>query len=84
MLCERLIACRVDIHEFQKGLAYALANQWNELACTTQEFEELTRDFLTRVPKKPGDPIAMVKWQQFATNAQKIADQLGSGKAGDY
>jgi hypothetical protein len=29
----------VDIHSFQKSLAYALGEQWNELAVTTEEFK---------------------------------------------
>ena len=74
----------MDIHEFQKGLAYSLGNQWNELAVTTAEFEEMTAPYLTRVPKKKGDPLPFVKWQEFSTHVQKLADQMGSGKAGDY
>jgi hypothetical protein len=36
------------------------------------------------VPKKPGDPDPFVKWQEFTTHVQALADQMGSGKAGDY
>ena len=75
---------RVPIKEVQKGLAYSLGNQWNELECTTAEFNELTGPYLTRVPKKPGDPDPFVKWQEFTTHVQALADQMGSGKAGDY
>jgi len=75
---------RVPIKEFQKGLAYSLGNQWNELECTTAEFKELTDPYLSRVPKKPGDPDPFVKWQEFTTHVQALADQMGSGKAGDY
>ena len=74
----------MDIQEFQKGLAYALGDQWNELSCTTAEFQELTAEYLTRVPTKPGEPRPMVKWQNFSTFVQGLADQMGTGKAGDY
>ena len=74
----------MEIREFQKGLAYALGERWNELECTTAEFNELTGPYLTRVPKKPGDPTPFVKWQEFSNHVQRLADKLGSGKAGDY
>ena len=74
----------VDIHEFQRSLAYALGEQWNELACTTAEFKELTDPFLTRKPQKAGDPIPFVLWQKFTTHVQSLADKVGTGKRGDY
>eukprot|EP00325_Prymnesiales_sp_UTEX-LB-985_P002331 CAMPEP_0174714130 /NCGR_PEP_ID=MMETSP1094-20130205/16720_1 /TAXON_ID=156173 /ORGANISM="Chrysochromulina brevifilum, Strain UTEX LB 985" /LENGTH=134 /DNA_ID=CAMNT_0015913421 /DNA_START=36 /DNA_END=440 /DNA_ORIENTATION=+ len=74
----------VDINTFQRSLCYALGEQWNELSCTSAEFAELTQNYLTRVPKKRGDPIPMVLWQQFTVHVQKLADQVGEGGAGNY
>ena len=74
----------MDIHEFQRSLGYSLGEQWNELACTTAEFKELTDPYLTRVPQKPGDPIPFVLWQKFTAHVQHLADKVGTGKAGDY
>ena len=46
------------------------------------------RPYLTRVPQKPGDPIANVLWQKFAVHVQALADKSGTtdgtGRAGDY
>ena len=74
----------MDIHTFQRALGYSLGNQWNELECTSAEFQELTEPYLTRRPQKTGDPIPFVLWQKFSNHVQKLADQMGTGKAGDY
>jgi hypothetical protein len=74
----------VDIKTFQSSLAYALGEQWNELECTTAEFQELTENYLTRKPVNPGDPDPFVLWQKFSCHVQSLADQMGTGKKGDY
>jgi len=74
----------IDINTFQRSLCYALGEQWNELGCTTDEFAELTRNYLTRVPKNPGEPIPCVMWQQFTTHVQSLADKVGVGGQGNY
>ena len=85
----------VDKMTFQRALAYAFGNQWNELGMTTAEFNEIIKPYLTRVGERPGaadcwttkpsgDPIPYVMWQKFANHVQKIADSMGTGKAGDY
>ena len=74
----------VEKYTFQRALAYAFGNQWNELGMTTGEFEEVIAPYETRRPQKMGDPISYVLWQKFANHVQKIADSLGTGKAGDY
>jgi hypothetical protein len=74
----------VDKQCFQRSLAYAFGNQWNELGMTTAEFDEVIAPYLTRTGDKPGDPIPYVLWQKFANHVQKIADTLGTGKPGDY
>jgi hypothetical protein len=51
---------------------------------TTAEFEEIIAPYETRKPQQMGDPISYVLWQKFANHVQKIADTLGTGKAGDY
>lgn len=40
--------------------------------------------YLSRRPTGPGEAIENVMWQKFANHVQKIADSLGTGKAGDY
>ena len=74
----------VDEQTFQRSLAYAFGNQWNELGMTTAEFKEVIEPYLTRKPSAMGDPIPYVLWQKFANHVQKIADSLGTGKKGDY
>ena len=74
----------VDKYTFQRALAYAFGNQWNELGMTTAEFEEVIQPYETRRPQQLGEPISYVLWQKFANHVQKIADSLGTGKPGDY
>ena len=88
----RILLDAYDLHnrgfvaksQFMTALASAFGRQWNELELTTAEFEECISPYLSRKPEKPGEPEAYVMWQKFANHVQKIADSMGTGKAGDY
>ena len=42
---------------------------------TSDEFEEIVKPYVTRIPNKPGEPPGFVFWQKFATDLQTLADR---------
>ena len=72
---DRRNAGLVDTETFRRALCYAFGNHWIELAMTSDEFEELVKPYLTRLPQRPGDPPGFVFWQKFATDLQTLADR---------
>ena len=74
----------VDEKTFRRALCNAFGNQWNELQLTTPEFWQCVDPYLIRKPERPGDPDPYVLWQKFAVHVQHLADQMGTGKKGDY
>ena len=72
---DRRNAGLVDLECFRRALCYAFGNNWTELAMTSAEFDEISKPYLTRDPKKPGEPPGFVFWQKFATDLQTLADR---------
>jgi len=72
---DRRNAGLVDKECFRRSLCYAFNNYWTELAMTSDEFEEIVKPYVTRIPNKPGEPPGFVFWQKFATDLQTLADR---------
>jgi Ca2+-binding EF-hand superfamily protein len=65
----------VDIDTFRRALCYAFGNHWTELQMTSDEFDEVTKPYITRNPNRPGDPPGFIFWQKFSTDLQTLADR---------
>lgn len=65
----------VDIDTFRRALCYAFGNHWTELQMTSDEFDEVTKPYITRNPERRGDPPGFIFWQKFSTDLQTLADR---------
>jgi len=72
---DRRNAGLVDLDTFRRALCYAFGNNWIELGMTSQEFQQVTKPYMTRNPNNPGEPEGFVFWQKFATDLQTLADR---------
>ena len=72
---DRRNAGLVDKECFRRSLCYAFNNYWTELAMTSDEFEEIVKPYVTRIPNKPGEPPGFV----FGKSSRRIYRRWPTG-----